>query len=287
MLPVRSLDARWHHALDQLISGARDQLLIAAPFITETAVRSVTGAVHSTLRDRGRIDVITDLSPVHVSHGTLEPVAIQHLMSAAQRASLIHIPRFHAKVYIADGTRAIVTSANLTTAAFFHNVEYGFEIVDPALVRIINKDLAEVSDLGVQVGAEQLAEYVRVADRVRATFERQQDACDPALRQAFLQAVQVAGDDLIRYRLAGGAMHTVFAKTIVYVLRKHGPLPTTLIHEHVQRMHPDLCDDSIDRVIAGQHFGRRWKHAVRTAQQRDKRLGLITNRAGLWSAVGP
>jgi hypothetical protein len=50
----------------------------------------------------------------------------------------------------------------------------------------------------------------------------------------------------------------------------------------VQALHPDLCDDLVDRVIDGQHFGKKWKHAVRTAQQHLKRQGQIELHEGRW-----
>jgi hypothetical protein len=50
----------------------------------------------------------------------------------------------------------------------------------------------------------------------------------------------------------------------------------------IQRIHADLCDDSIDRVIDGEHFGKKWKHAVRTAQQQLKKRGEIHLRDGRW-----
>jgi hypothetical protein len=43
-----------------------------------------------------------------------------------------------------------------------------------------------------------------------------------------------------------------------------------------------LCDDEVDRVIDGRHFGKKWKHAVRTAQQHLRRKGLIALEGELW-----
>ena len=45
------------------------------------------------------------------------------------------------------------------------------------------------------------------------------------------------------------------------------PLRTVDIHPLVQQIHPDLCNDSEDRIIDGVRFGKRWKHLVRSAQQ--------------------
>ncbi|HLJ55873.1 MAG TPA: phospholipase D-like domain-containing protein [Chthonomonadaceae bacterium] len=277
------LNTGWHRALVELTSSAREQLTIAAPFITAPAVRSITTVIHPTLRDRGKMEIITDLSPAHVCDGALEPAAVQHLMAATRHPNLYHIRRFHAKIYIADNARAIVTSGNLTSGGFYRNVEYGFEVRDQDIVATIASDLAVIREFGVPVGVDQLAGYVEAANQVVTTFRRQQTVADPLLRQAFLRAVQTAEDDLVRLRLAGGGMHTVFAKTILFVLGKYGPLRTEAIHEHIQRLHPDLCDDSVDRVIDGHHYGKKWKHAVRTAQQWNKRRGHIRNEGTLWS----
>ena len=81
-------------------------------------------------------------------------------------------------------------------------------------------------------------------------------------------------------------MHTVFADTIVYLLRRHGSLPTVAMHPLIERIHPDLCDNSVDRVIDGKRFGKKWKHAVRTAQQQLRKKGLVELVNGRWQLTG-
>ena len=97
----------------------------------------------------------------------------------------------------------------------------------------------------------------------------------PEIRRRFQQSFRNAQDSLIRVRLAGGAVHTVFAHTIEYLLRTNGPLTTETLHPMIKAIHPDLCDDSVDRVIDGKRFGKKWKHAVRTAQQQLKKRGGV------------
>ena len=82
-------------------------------------------------------------------------------------------------------------------------------------------------------------------------------------------------------------MHTVFAKSIGYLLRKNGPMTTVQLHELIRELHPDLCDDSVDRVIDGKHFGKKWKHAVRTAQQSLKKKGEAEFANGVWCSLLP
>ena len=59
------------------------------------------------------------------------------------------------------------------------------------------------------------------------------------------------------------------------LLKRYGPLPTEQMHPKIEVIHPDLCDNNIDRVIDGKHFGKKWKHAIRTAQQHLKKTGEI------------
>ena len=102
------------------------------------------------------------------------------------------------------------------------------------------------------------------------------------IRRRFEESLRSAEDSLIRIRLAGGPVHTVFARTIEYLLRSHGVMATEGLHPLIKAIHPDLCDDSVDRVIDGKRFGKKWKHAVRTAQQQLKKRGVICYENGLW-----
>jgi hypothetical protein len=91
-----------------------------------------------------------------------------------------------------------------------------------------------------------------------------------------------AEDELVRYRLQGGSVTSVFERTTSYLLRRNGPLSTRELHPLIQQIHPDLCDDTVDRVIDGVHFGKRWKHWVRTAQHHLKSRGEIELHEGKW-----
>ena len=68
----------------------------------------------------------------------------------------------------------------------------------------------------------------------------------------------------------------------MYLLKRFGPMRTMDLHPLVQTMHPDICDDTIDRVINGEHFGKKWKHFVRNAQQSLKKTGRIVFKENVW-----
>jgi hypothetical protein len=82
-------------------------------------------------------------------------------------------------------------------------------------------------------------------------------------------------------RTGGENLNSVFERAIPFLLRQ-GPKSTAELHEEIRAIHPDLCDDSQDRVIRGQHFGKKWKHAVRSAQWHLKARKEIELRNGKW-----
>ena len=96
-----------------------------------------------------------------------------------------------------------------------------------------------------------------------------------------LTRLRKAEDQILEIRAKGGSNQAIFSMTIEYVLAK-GPLTTAELHPLIQQLHPDLCDDSVDRVIDGVSFGKRWKHWVRSAQQFLKRNGRISFDGSRW-----
>ncbi|HKI20141.1 MAG TPA: phospholipase D-like domain-containing protein, partial [Isosphaeraceae bacterium] len=257
----------------------------AAPFITAPAVDIVRSGLTEEFRHRGSIEVLTSLDVISVCQGTCDPLALRTLLGGARAATLTHLPRLHAKVYVADSCAAIISSANLTGGGLFANFEYGVELSEPTVVAQVRGDLHEYAALGATVGDEQLTSFCEVSRLARDAFQNQLSSVAGAFRNEFERRSREAEDQLVRFRLSGGACHTVFAKTILFLLKRHGPLSTVELHPLVQSIHPDLCDDSVDRVIDGKRFGKKWKHAVRTAQQKLTRDGLVALQKGRWSLV--
>ena len=52
-------------------------------------------------------------------------------------------------------------------------------------------------------------------------------------------------------------------------------MSTRELHEKLKELLPELCDDRMELVINGQHFGKKWKHIVRNAQVFLRRKGAI------------
>ncbi len=269
-----------------LFRNARRDILIASPFVSTTAVNRTLDQFTPAFESTGRLTFLTDLSPRNVYQQATDPAALLKLSDRVPRTSIVHLPSLHAKVYLVDDSAAIITSANLTAGGLYRNYEYGVHVSEPNLVVQIRQDLDGYKELGATLDRQVLGDYCRVSNEVRKLYARKLAAASNRIAIQFEQKLQAAEDELIRLRLAGGAMHTVFGRTVRYLLKKHGPLSTKALHPMISAIHPDLCNDAVDRVIDGKSFGKKWKHAVRTAQQKLKKDGIIEFDGHHWRICG-
>jgi phosphatidylserine/phosphatidylglycerophosphate/cardiolipin synthase-like enzyme len=275
----------WTGSFRQLISTAERELLLAAPFVkTQTAE-----TVLSTLEDRGvtkdiRVRVLTNLRPESILSGSIDMGAFSTFSTSLPKFELFHLPGLHAKVYVADEKVAVITSANLTPAGISGNLEYGAAFCDQEIVRQVRADFEEYSALGATIDSAEIDVMLREAEELRQAYAEAERSIRADARQTFEKRLDAARLELWRQRAKGKTTGALFAETIVYLL-KRGPLHTAELHPLIQQLHPDLCDDSIDRVIDGVHFGKRWKHHVRSAQSHLKARGVIRNQDGLWYLV--
>lgn len=284
MTSIQRLAIQWSRELETLVAGVRKSLTICSPYITEYGIQFLLSHLDDAVRDTIRLTVLTDLSPQNVAQGATDPRAIHELAKAVPALRVTHLPRVHAKVFVQDAESAIVTSGNLTAGGLSTNYEYGLRISECALAAGIEADIHEYSSLGAYVSKTSIEEYSGRTARLRELYCRQQIEL-PLEFPELHDAINEASDNLIRLRLREGAMHTVFATSIVFLLTKYGALATNDLHGRIADLHPDLCDDSIDRVIDGKRFGKKWKHAVRSAQQHLKKQERVLLKDGLWSLI--
>lgn len=279
------LTGTWRQSFEALVASATDCLTLCAPYITEHGTNAVRAIRDSQSGPAPRALVLTDLSPVAICAGATEPAAIAGLRAIFPSSRSVHLPRLHAKVYAANRARAIVTSGNLTYGGLACNHERGLLVDDPAAAARIDDELSAYAGLGADVDGATLDEMCNLAVDARAAYRAQTASASRASTRRLRAVLKSASDTLVQARLVQGPIHTVFARTIEFLLRRHGPLTTEAMHPMIQQMHPDLCDDTVDRVIDGKRFGKKWKHAARTAQQQLKKRGTIARINGAWALV--
>ena len=279
---MQSIKSPWATTFDQFAASIQETAIIAAPYITREPVERLTGKLRSRHKSV-RLDVLTNLHADSLIAGSVDSGALAWLCQQVPGATIRHLPGLHAKAYVADGHTAIVTSANLTHGGLIRNYELGIAITDPKAVSEIADDLEEYGNLGSIVPPDALAE---LDDKAKDARQRQGTATHslPDTVRAEIDAILEDMDERLKLlrTIPGESTTAIFGRAVRYILRQHGPLSTRDINPLVQGLFPDMCDDSVHRVINGVSFGRRWKHQVRNAQVQLRRDDVIVRDGNRW-----
>lgn len=282
---IELLTSPWNRQLTEVIENTVSSLLVCAPYIG----RAPCERLSSIMRRRNvarSIDLfmLTDLSSDNMLSGATDVAAIASLVESLPRSVVRFLPSLHAKVYVADARVAVVTSANFTDNGLWRNFEYGVLLRDPVQVSRIRDDILTYGELGSVVTLSQLRAFAAAADDLRSIRVRAMASLRRKLRAEFDEKVDAMDEAVLRARAGDRSLDAILSDAILYLLR-NGGMTTPEIHHAVQQIHPDLCDDSIDRVINGRSFGKKWKHAVRRAQYHLKQRGRIRLVGRLWTTV--
>ncbi len=262
----------------EIIESVRDFLFIATPYIKDYGVKTVINHMVPS-----HINLLTNLEISNITSSNVDISAILKLWDIND-VHISSLGKLHAKVYIADGETALVTSANLTRGGLCDNYEYGIILRDKKVVHDLQVDMSLYFELGNQMDKlflERVRKDVKELQILQKTLD---DSIEiHLLRKKIAEKTDNLQEKILTNRLKEGkTINSIFSQTIIYLLKKWGPLSTLEIHPLIQQIHPDICDDHIDRIINGQHFGKKWKHLVRDAQQYLKYNKSIVLSNGKW-----
>ncbi|MGI9298171.1 MAG: phospholipase D-like domain-containing protein [Gammaproteobacteria bacterium] len=257
----------WRGAFLDLLSVARKNLTIVSPYIRRREAAFVAG----NLRKGADITALTRLEESGLLSGALEIGALDIFGGFSTGSRVINLPRLHAKIYVADESRAIITSANLTTSGMEHNYEYGVGVSGRAVVRRIRGHVADYAELGHPVAAEDLA---RLSAKVADAMQKQAAARKRRGEEELRAAVRAVDDECQTLQSGGYAPTVLFARAVRHLL-KDGAMTTRELQDGVLALYPGLCANGEDRIINGRRFGKLWKHHLRNAQQGLKKSGEV------------
>ena len=153
VMTIRLVDTRWGSELVDAALADTSALRIICPFIK-------VGALERLHRAKpGAIQVITRFNLADCASGVSDIAALRLLLDAGGKVRGVR--NLHAKLYLFGKSRAVVTSANLTTAALDRNHEFGFVSDDPAIIADCQKYF---DDLWERSGADLTVEQVDAWD---------------------------------------------------------------------------------------------------------------------------
>ncbi len=276
-MKLKLLSDKWHEELKLLLSQMKEELVIATPFLTQAGARFVKDALPAP---RETVYLLTNLEPKAVLEGLCDPYAMLFIAQQFRNRHIASLRGLHAKVYVVDGCRAIITSANLTEGGLFTNYECGVLVDDNRIVADIRKVIRKYFELGQSIPLPTLQKLAEHCSTEEFLKEKQEATAVRALSSSTFHRFQ---------EIIWGAQKehqkritNYFAGLVEKILSEQGPLTTHQIHKHIKNLCPELCPDHIDRIIGGRSFGKLWKHHVRNAQQYLKRRGVIELVGGVW-----
>lgn len=277
------LQRDWKSRLVNSIQSANDEIVISSPYVTLEGTKFILENSSEKVTKHGSFLFVTNLSPIKIYQKATDPNALASLTSTFQKMKIQHLPRLHAKVYIADSKRAIITSGNLTAGGLKLNYEYGIEINNKRAVSTIKSDISEYANLGVEITQDKLSAYCKISEEIKIEFTKVIETQKCQVKEKFNKLVREAEYSLAELQLKKDSTHGVFANTILYLLKRSGGMTTAEIHREIQNIHPDLCDENtFSSVISGVNYGKKWKHRVRNSQQHLKKSGRAIFQNGLW-----
>ena len=282
---MEALQRGWNKNLATLFSNVKSELTISSPYISDAGADLLINSVSDIFKEKGLLRFITDLSPKNIYQGSTNPFSFDKLFQNINLVQVFHLPKLHTKVYIQDNQKAIVTSGNLTAGGLYNNFEYGVFTSDNSFVSYIKNDLTDYGNLGALVNYSDIQNYCNLSEKVSEIYLKKEKSFNKEIENQFNNIVGLANDELIKFKLASGKIHPIFEKTILYILNKYGALEQDTINGFIQEIHPDLCDNKVDRVINGVAFGKKWKHAARTAMQTLKKYQKVELIEGKWILV--
>ncbi len=281
-MQYKFLISPWKNEFIDTISKTKEELLISSPFVDVNGVNILSKSLQT--ESDIKITPITNLTTQNIVNRITEPKALLKLYKQFKRVKISSLGRLHAKVYLIDDKMCIITSANLTNGGLVNNFEYGVLIDDGTVCSAVKEDMLKYYSLGNILDEDLLEKVSEEADKLYENRNKIDNFTKNTKLGKLLKKNTATIDvELLKNRIKEGkTINAIFSDTILFLLKKKGALSTEEIHPLIQTMHPDICDDSIDRVIDGQHFGKKWKHLVRDAQQSLKKKGLIYLEGEKW-----
>ncbi len=270
------------HNFRDFLKGVNNSLLVATPFIKIDEAKWLIDTLNTSSSSLLSLQILTNLRSDSVLSKALDIEAILYLISYHDKTTVINLPRLHAKVYIADDKKAIITSANLTSPGLELNLEYGVGLSDKVVVQHIKSDFEKYSKLGNPVSKAVLSELSSIGNELSEDYEKVQRSARADLRKKFADKLQNANLEFIKAQVGKRSAHSVFSEAVLYVLRK-GAMTTKELHPRIKQLLPELCDDTTELIIDGQRFGKKWKHHVRNVQQSLKNQGLVAFNGEKWA----
>jgi hypothetical protein len=132
-MSIQVLTAPSQNVFADLVASAKEDIFLAAPYVKA----NIASLILDCRQSSAALSLLTAYRLPDFHRRASDVGALKTLLDA--KASVRSCQTLHAKVYIFDSARAIVTSANLTTGGLSRNIECGVLLDDRSMVADLRK----------------------------------------------------------------------------------------------------------------------------------------------------
>ncbi|MDR0349089.1 MAG: phospholipase D family protein [Tannerella sp.] len=279
MVTAKLLKSPFEYEFRAALNKAEKEIIFSSPYINDAGASVLIESIRNP--DNKRIRILTNLSVSNIIDNVTQPAALLKICASFSNIVISSLERLHAKVYIIDVSFAVITSANLTNGGLRSNFEYGVAIDDPETIKTIKRDILDYASLGHVFDRDFLVKIYgesKKIEKVQTKNDTQRNSSD--LKSLLASQKKLDTIFALRYEDTK-TRHSIFTKTVLFLLEKHKQLTTQELYVLVQGIHPEMCDDNIIY-----HNEKRWKIEIRQAlfywRRKDIVIGQGTSRNNTW-----
>jgi HKD family nuclease len=171
---IETLQRGWSKNLNAVFQSAEAELTISSPYISNVGADFLIKNVSENFKKKGTLRFVTDLSPKCIYQGSTDPNSFKLFFDTINSIEIFHLPRLHAKVYVSDKSKAIITSGNLTAGGIYNNFEYGVFTQQKEKVSIIRNDLLNYANLGATINSSEIDNYCDIAEELKKLYQQRE-----------------------------------------------------------------------------------------------------------------
>jgi phosphatidylserine/phosphatidylglycerophosphate/cardiolipin synthase-like enzyme len=145
-----------------LVQSSEKNIKLCSPFIKN----EIVDEIYKTKKDNCEVAVVTNVNLMSMYKRSSDIGALRLIL---KNGGLVYnYQKLHAKIYIFDDKKAIITSANLTGSGLKTNFEYGVLINETSLVNVICEDYSKLcnSELSGRLKTEHTDQIQSIIDSV-------------------------------------------------------------------------------------------------------------------------
>lgn len=152
----------WQELLLECVSSANDRISISCPFIKS----SVTKKLLSAKKNDTELFVISRFKLENFHQRVSDLDALESILQHS--GNLKYHQSLHAKTYIFDDKKVVITSANLTTNGLLNNYEYGVLLTDSSSVNVVADDFEKLFDdeKSGSIDLDQIGTYREILNKI-------------------------------------------------------------------------------------------------------------------------